>query len=334
MKKIILTITLLLSAVLVSAAEVVSIQGLFRPYQIRVDESKAYIVEGASIYIYSLKDFTLQKKFGKKGEGPQEFIIPPPGGVEIAFVPNFILVNSLGKLSYFTRQGEFKKEIKLTTIQGGGVLPIGDRFVSIHTKQEGNTIYDVVDMFDANLKKREEVFLVKSPLQPGKVDFITAARRPLLCTFANQIFFGGPNGEIHMFDHNGKKLRSFIHKYEKIKLSEEHKKKYIHFFKTDPRFKQAWERFKDRLHFPDYLPILRNLTVSDAKIYVLTYKNKDKKREFFILDLEGKPIKKVMLPLPEMNPLEIYPYTIKNNKLYQLIENDNEEWELHITEIE
>ncbi|UCH97833.1 MAG: hypothetical protein JSV88_13540 [Candidatus Aminicenantes bacterium] len=337
MRKLILTITLLLLPILVSAAKVVPIKGPFRPYQIRVDESRAYIVEGAAIYIYSLKDFSLQKKFGKKGEGPQEFIIPPPGGVEIVIGPDCLLVNSLGKLSYFTKQGEFKKEIKITTIQGGGVLPIGDgdRFVAISTRQQNNTIYDAVDMFDADLKRVKEVFRVKSSLQPGKVDIITTARRPLLCTFADKIFFGGPQGEIHVFDGSGKKRFTISHKYEKIKLSEEHKKRYILFFKTDPRFKQGWEQFKDQLHFPAFLPVIRNLIVSDEKIYILTYKNKDKKREFHILDLEGKPIKKAMLPLPEMNPLELYPYTIKNNKLYQLIENENlEEWELHITEIE
>ncbi len=337
MRKIILTMTLMLLPILVFAAKVVPIQGPFRPYQIRVDESRAYIVEGAVIYIYSLKDFSLQKKFGKKGEGPREFIIPPPGGVEIIIGSDCLLVTSLGKLSYFTKQGEFNKEIKITTIQGSGVLPLGDgdRFVAISNKFENNAMYDAIEMFDADLKRGKEVFRVKSPLQPGKVDIITTARRPLLCTFADKIFFGDSKGEIHMFDSSGKKRCTISHKYEKIKLTEEHKKRYILFFKTDPRFKQGWERFKDQLHFPDFLPVIREMIVSDERIYILTYKNKDKKREFHILDLEGKPIKKVMLPLPEMNPLELYPFTIKNNKLYQLIENDNlEEWELHITEIE
>jgi len=338
MRKLFLAITLLLLLpVLVSAAKVVPIQGPFKPYQIRIDESSAYIVEGASIYIYSLKDFSLQKKFGKKGEGPQEFILPPPGNVEIVIGPDCLLVNSLGKLSYFTKQGEFKKEIKITTIQGSGVLPLGDgdRFVAISNKFENNAMYDAIEMFDADLKRGKEVFRVKSPLQPGKVDIITTARRPLLCTFADKIFFGDPQGEIHVFDSSGKKRCTISQEYEKIKLSEEHKKRYILFFKTDPRYKQGWERFKDQLYFPAFLPVIRDLSVSDEKIYVLTSKNKDKKREFYILDLEGKLIKKVMLPLPEMNPLELYPYTIKSNKLYQLIENENlETWELHITEIE
>ncbi len=34
-----------------------------------------------------------------------------------------------------------------------------------------------------------------------------------------------------------------------------------------------------------------------------------------------------------MNILDIYPYTIEGGKLYQLIENEDEEWELHIISI-
>jgi hypothetical protein len=34
-----------------------------------------------------------------------------------------------------------------------------------------------------------------------------------------------------------------------------------------------------------------------------------------------------------MMPLEPYPYTVKNGKFYQLIETEDEQWELHASEI-
>jgi hypothetical protein len=335
MKKIILMIVLLMLVILVLSAKVVPLPGLLKPYQVRVDESKIYIVEGAAICIYSLKDFSFLKKFGKEGEGPQEFIIPPPGGVEIVVQPDFLLVSSPGKISYLTKEGEFKKEIKVTAIMHSGFFPIGKSFVGFGMKQEDNIIYYTINIFDTDLKKGNEVFRFKSPLQPGKVDFITASRRPLLSTFENKIFHGGEEGEIYVFDASGKKISTISHKYEKVKLSDKHKKRYIDFFKTDPRFKQGWERFRDGVQFPGYFPVIRDLTVSDGKIYVLTYKEKEKKREFYLSGIDGKQLKKIMLPLPEMNPLELYPYTIRNNTLYQIIDNDDsEEWELHITKIE
>ena len=52
---------------------------LMRPGRIMVDKDKLYILEFPHIYIYSLDDFRLIKKFGRQGEGPQEFM----GGLNI-----------------------------------------------------------------------------------------------------------------------------------------------------------------------------------------------------------------------------------------------------------
>jgi hypothetical protein len=48
------------------------------------------------------------------------------------------------------------------------------------------------------------------------------------------------------------------------------------------------------------------------------------------MDMQGKLVKKIFLPVSFMNVLDIYPYTVAGRKLYQLIENEDEEWELHI----
>jgi len=51
-------------------------------------------------------------------------------------------------------------------------------------------------------------------------------------------------------------------------------------------------------------------------------------------DLEGKLLKQVAAPIVEESIFSFYPSTIKDGKLIQLIENEKEEWELHITGIE
>jgi hypothetical protein len=335
MKRIILLIILLLLASLMLTAKVVVFPDLMKPYQIQVDDHGIYITEGTTIYIYRLKDFSLHKKFGKEGEGPQEFMLPPPGSVVFTVQNNSLLVNSLGKLSYFTKDGDFQKEIKLSVTVGSWLRPIGNnKFVGITLRQEENKFYNTLNVFDAELKKGKEIYKFKSPLQPGKVDVVTIARQPLLCTWKDKMFFGGEEGEIYVFDGSGKKLPTIKHEYEKVKLTPERKKKYIDFFRSHPRFKNGWERFKNDVHFPAYLPVLRDLIVTDGKIYTLTYTEKDGKRKFYVSDTDGKGLRKIMLPLPEMSPIALYPYTIKNNTLYQLIENDDsEQWELHITEI-
>jgi hypothetical protein len=138
---------------------------------------------------------------------------------------------------------------------------------------------------------------------------------------------------MNVFDGNGKKLYSIQHEYERIKISETYKEEVIKFFKTDPTTKNVFHLIQPIL-FHEYLPAIRTFFVKDKNIYVLTYKRKDQKAEFFIFDLKGRLLNKLFLPLVAQTPLIYYPFNIKDGKLYQLVENeDQEEWELHIHEI-
>lgn len=50
----------------------ITLAGLNRPSAIEADQYRLFIVEDTSILIYSLEDFKLLKKFGRKGQGPGE----------------------------------------------------------------------------------------------------------------------------------------------------------------------------------------------------------------------------------------------------------------------
>jgi hypothetical protein len=45
------------------------------PHRFYLEGDRIYINEGTTISIYSFKNFQLIKKFGRKGEGPKEFIV-------------------------------------------------------------------------------------------------------------------------------------------------------------------------------------------------------------------------------------------------------------------
>jgi hypothetical protein len=78
------------------AEKVASFTEFTNPYESQVDVDRFYISEDTSIYIYSLKDYKLIKKFGKKGEGPGEFLIVGTGnGLLIDIQPDNIMVNNL-----------------------------------------------------------------------------------------------------------------------------------------------------------------------------------------------------------------------------------------------
>jgi hypothetical protein len=70
---------------------------------------------------------------------------------------------------------------------------------------------------------------------------------------------------------------------------------------------------------------------------VLTFKEIDGKSEMLILTLKGELVKTVLVPLVNVNTLlphfKNY-YTIYNGILYQLVENKEKQYELHIRELD
>ncbi|MCK5055583.1 MAG: hypothetical protein KAT34_02940 [Candidatus Aminicenantes bacterium] len=317
-----------------AGAKVITLNDITNPTTITVDNEQMYITENAAVYIFSLKDFKLKKKFGRRGEGPQEFKTRTSRWITIWLQPEYILVDSIGRISFFSKNGDFMKEMKAPNY--GGVMPIGKRFVAYGAARENKVNYVAISFYNpnpdgSNLVRGKEIYRFKHPFQPGKsLDPISISRVPILYTYDNKIFIDGDEGVIYVFDSSGKMIHSVKGKYEKTELTKERKNRYINFFNKHRRF----ERNRDIIRFPAYLPIIRHYRIEDKKIYVVTYKETDQKKECWIFNIDGKFLRKVMLPISEMSPIKLYPYTIKNNKLYHFVENlDAGKWELHITEI-
>lgn len=329
-KTIFFLIALLLFMSDVYARKIVLLPDIYEPSSIVVDNSQIYIVEGTTIYIYSSEDFTLKKKFGMKGEGPQEF---KDDIRSIEVKPDYILVNSLNKVSFFTRDGDFLEEKINPTVLGGSLFkPIGNKFVGYSIERENKTFYVVYSIFDSKLKKTKELYKMKWMVQPGQ-------KRKLFETF----WYGTYNKKIFiareerfiidMFNSKGEKIFSINQKYKKFKFTDFHKRKFLDFWKST--YPETYETRKRRTEFPKYFPAVKTCLLADKKIYVQTYKKKDEKAEFFIFNIDGELINKIMIPLAKKNPREDYPYTIKNGKLYQLVYDlDNYMWELHMTEVD
>ncbi|MCP5109185.1 MAG: hypothetical protein GY950_37740, partial [bacterium] len=91
------------------AGKVKSFTGLNKPDGIAVDDQLVVVTEGTTVYLYSAKDFSLVKKFGKRGEGPQEFVPIFNVTMRVQLLPGYILVGSMGKISFFKRNGEYIK---------------------------------------------------------------------------------------------------------------------------------------------------------------------------------------------------------------------------------
>jgi hypothetical protein len=305
------------------------------PETIVVDNGQIYIVEDTSIYIYSTNDFKLQRKIGKKGEGPQEFR-PRPGIYEISInvEPDYLLVKSVQRLSYFSRDGKYIKEIN--TNNEYYPVPHGEQFIGRRRARIENTFYRITCIYDSQFNKIKELLRQKRYFQLGKdINIILQAnQRSSLCfSHHDRIIVEDEYFDtIHIFNKDGEKLCLIKPNCDKLEVSEQHKKAIHDFFILIKSV--IYQRFKKNLKYPKYFPAVRDIAVADKKIYVIPYKKKQEKFEILIYDLEGKLLKKILLSLAEMDLIHLSPFSIANGKVYQLIEDlDKEEWSLHITEI-
>jgi hypothetical protein len=295
-----------------------------------IDDDQIYITEGTSVYIYSLTDFKLKKKFGRPGEGPEEFL----DSVTVTPQQDHLLINSMGKLSYFTKDGVFIKELRTGAGLGSrDFVPIKNGFVGIGVVQEENNLfYLTINFFDSNLKKGKEYYRVESSARrSGEIKLLRKTFE--FCVHDNQLFVVGKDGFIiDVLDHTGKWLYSISQEYKKRKFTSDDEKKIRNVLEII--WKEGYHVLKDRLVFPDYYPEIQHLYIDDNKIYVLTWKIENEKVEFFIFDINGKLLKRLFIPFVFQTPLLPYPYVIKNGKLYQVIENEKtESWEFIVTDI-
>lgn len=334
MNKLCFLVLVIFLSVSVSAKKVATFPDFKNPDQIYSDDNRIYMVDDAFIYIYSLKDYSFIKKFGKRGEGPEEFRLNATETPALFICGDLLQVNSVGRVSFFTKDGEFKQV--LTTIEGGIFQKIGNSYVGWKRTYDNNVRYDMTNLYDSNFKKIKEIFRRENGIQPRKRKF-----NPLTWfvntsqVYKDKIFIDGKEFTIFVFNEKGEKLYDINLEKEKVKINDEMKKGIIHYYEVEsPYWKIRWPRLKTWLVFTEFFPLVRNFQVVNDKIYINTFLEKNDKSEFIILDLKGKVLKKTFLPLKKETYFVIYPYFIKNNKLYQVLFNDEvEEWELHVEAI-
>jgi hypothetical protein len=315
---------------LVFSAKTVSLPDLKKPVRIKVDRDGIYINDSMTISIYSLKDFHLVKRFGKKGEGPREF----KQYINLNVQPHSLVITSVAKVSYFTKKGEFIKELRVP--KGWTYKPLGKHFVGNDFVQDENTLYKAVYLYDSKFDRIKELSRKEFPFQRAKGRFRVYGTPVDYWTGNNKVFICGKEDFIiDVFDGEGNQLASLKEDYEKIKLSENHKNGIYDFFKKHPYYKTRYEWFKKQLVFPDQLPAIRSFFISQQKLFVRTYRKKKDKTEFFIFDMNGKFIKKRFLPVIERNVPTSFPFWIYDGKLYQLYDNpETGSWELQVTGME
>ncbi|MCK4761200.1 MAG: hypothetical protein KAW12_03305 [Candidatus Aminicenantes bacterium] len=309
---------------------------LSKPTILAMDDTQFYVTEVASVYIYSLEDFKLKKKFGKQGEGPQEFKLMGEFGLMVMPQEDHLLINSIGRLSYFTKEGEYIKERNVKgAFTPGFHQPLGKGFVGLGNArdQDSQSFFTTINLYDENLKKTKEIYRQES-FKGGRFEFPQPT--PFFYAIENKIIMGGEKEfVINILDAEANKTHSIKRDYKRVKVTEQYKERVHHLFKTHPLYKQGYEQIKKMIKFPDYFPAILIHYVDNNKIYIVTYLEENEKYETFIYNTDGKFIKRVFLPIKYISVVQSNPLAFKDNKLYELIENEEtEEWEMHAFPIE
>jgi hypothetical protein len=293
-----------------------------------------YVTENATVFIYSLKDYNLLKKFGSQGQGPQEFQTLPHVPIGIDVSTDKLIVASIRKISYFTRQGEFIKEVRGASLALRLRL-FGDKFLGWSQAMDKGVIYNTIVLFDSKLNKLKEIYRVKDSYQgPGK-GYKVLAKVFTYHAYDNKILLPGEDDAvIDVFDSKMKKLFSIRLDPKRREVDQNFKETLTHYFKTSPESRHLYESHLKPLIFPGYFPVIADFFVDHGTIYVMTWKRENNSNEFFIYDMTGKFKKRQMIPIRYESELTPYPAIVNNGKLYQLVEDEKKlVWEFHVSEI-
>ena len=347
MKKTCLIILIIITTFQLYGEKVAVLTDVLKPDQLVASGDRIYIMEGTAIFIYSLKDFTMIKKFGKQGEGPGEIAkVPFVSNAFAAFGNDKLLVDAINKIVIFSRDGEFVKEVRKKG-QVTNVLAVGNGFVATRIKPPGDDkkAYAAVTLMDAELNVIKELYAQPTPQQGRNLQMIPDTLYSTV--YEDKIFIEESQKGfiIEVFDNKGNALYKIRKEVPPLKVTAKGKEIALQELQEDPlaqfQIKRAggWDEFKKLLDFnyPDLYPPIRDMLVKNGKIYVRTHETQNGKEKYRIFDLKGKELKTVFLPKPMLAPLitriisrPVRFFDISNDRFYYLVENeDEEEWELH-----
>lgn len=313
------------------ASKVIELPNLNKPNLIAIDNNQTFIVDGSNIFIFSLNDFKLINKFGKRGEGPGEFLNKY---VNLQILPDGILISDKNKILLFSKNGNFRKEIRIPPFMSI-VKKIGNNYISFKwdISQKSNDIYISYNLYDSNFKKLIELYRGKAMIHKNRtrdvfeIFFYDVVESKIILAHRKGFF-------LDIFDTDGNKLNSITRNNKPIPFGKEDKDEIVSYWNSQPNYKGFYEIMKKRLNFPKFYPDIYQCRKSKNLIYIITYLKKENKRECYVYNNNGEYLKKIFLPLKIKSPVDLGIFTIHNNKLYQLVEDiDNEIWRLHIYDL-
>jgi hypothetical protein len=336
MKRILVIIVCLLWVLPVFGEKLAEFVEVNDPTVMQIADGKMYVLEKANIYVYSLKDHKLIKKFGKQGNGPGEINAGGPVIVQMQIIDNHVCVNTFSKCVRFSLDGTFVDEVRFPFI-GMQVIPFADGFAISKLGMADSGVNRVgVYLFPKDLENGKELYgrEYKDFRKTGKLEVVPELF--MIQTSGDKLIMldHAEGGVIKIFAKDGTPGKQVPLAIEKVKTTDTFKKELMEWAKSQPQFKLLPEALLKMVYVPDVLPVFKNFFVADNKIFIHTFHKKGNKVEFVVLDMNGTLLKKLWLEGVEKNIIMPSPYAFYQGALYYLLENEDEEvLELHAVKL-
>lgn len=329
------------------------LDGVLKPSTIDIQKDRLFVMDTEQVRIYSMKDLSLIKSFGKTGEGPGEYKIHPDIPLSLRAFNDFLIVESIDKLSYFSLDGKYLKEKRKSPLLGK-ISQIGKNYIGrrIVHPQDGSFSTSAIKIFDHNFKEIGELYKQKFIRQGAYPNFRwVMGKETLFYQVTNNKIFLEKSDKgfiIDVYDFKGNKLYEIKKDYRKIPITSKDKKNMIKDMEMDPdtqvilkKYGFKWNDFSKnfKYEFPSHRPPIKSMEIDNNKIYISTFRTENNKVETIVMDLKGNVLKTAFIE-PSAKEwimallLGIKLETIHNDKIYYIKENeDEEEWELFVQEI-
>jgi hypothetical protein len=339
-KKIILLILIFLPVMLLAAdtgaKKIGTLDSILQPRSLHVYGDRAYVVENYTINIISLGTGELINSFGKRGEGPGEFKRSPV----LRIYPDFLAVNSWGKLVFFGHEGRYIKEMKHQFGRDVGAIPLGDRYVAQKSdfSEKDQQAVQSFGIYNSSFNLVKTIFQSPNPFEidilPGnqKQPYPVIHDNISLDVYEERIYIADSRKGFYfkVFDSHGKWLHDIKADVPPTRVSDPFRTRLLEKLKSEP----WWKQFENKLEpvFPEFLPEIRFFTIQHNKIYVQTFIEKEDDALFRIHDLTTKKMSTIYLPRACDGALKWY--DIQKGDYYYLRENeDTDMWELFVVNI-
>ncbi len=258
------------------AEEIGVIKGFVRLSRIYIDGEKIYVSDDYKIKIFSIKNLSLEKEIGRKGEGPGEFNMNP----RLFFPKDSVFVWTTRKIIWFNKEGEFLKGNRIPYLFLK-TLPINENFLTLKTGE-----YYKISLFNKDFKLIKDLLEYKFQFSMDKFNSLQ-----VIMNFEvenDKVFVGKADENLSkVFDDKGNNVKVIRTSLPRFKMEDWFKEEAIE------GFKKSGIKLLADLEFPEFFPFFRTFYLDNNKIYFLTFEKERDSYLYIIVNMDRKEINRI-----------------------------------------